>query len=185
MRAQAVILAAGHSSRMGHPKALTSVRGAPALARIVEACEAAALGAPIVVLGAHHDDVRRALPALEGRVAWARNPDPDAGRTGSLQRGLAAASAQVVLVWPVDHPLATAETVRALLAQPGEWVVPIHAGRGGHPLKLADVALSAVMSAPPATPLREIPGMVGLEVVRVPVDDPGILANLDTPADLR
>lgn len=184
-RAQAVVLAAGLSTRMGHPKALTLLPdGRRALERVVATCEEAGVPLPLVVLGAHHDEVRAALPHLDGRVRWLRNPRPDAGRTGSLQCGLAAASAPVVLVLPIDHPLVAADTLRRLLATPGAWVVPERAGRGGHPLKLADVALAAVQSAPPSTPLRDVPGMIGLQPVRVPVDDPGVHQNLDTPSDV-
>lgn len=182
--AQVVVLAAGRSSRMGHPKALSDLGGERALERVVATCETAGLPLPLVVLGEHEAVVRAALPHLDARMRWVRNPRPEAGRTGSLQRGLAAASAPVVLVLPVDHPLVAPETLRRLVGTPGAWVVPEHAGRGGHPLKLADVALAAVQSAPPTTPLRDVPAMMGLEVVRLPVDDPGVLQNLDTPADL-
>lgn len=166
-----VVLAAGASTRMGHPKWRTDVGGETALARILRV---AAMPA-IVVEGAH---------AVEAPgAAIVRNPRPERGRTGSLQLGLRAARASEVVVWPVDHPLATRATLDALLASPGAWVVPTFAGRGGHPLVLRDVAISAVLSAPPQTPLREIPAMCGLEPTRVPVADEGILANLDTPED--
>lgn len=183
--AQAIILAAGASTRMGgHPKALTDLGGRAALERLVDACEAAGIQSPLVVLGAHFEQVRAALPHLDARVLWVRNPRPDEGRTGTLQRGLTNARAQTVLVLPVDHPLVAAETLRVLLAAPGAWVTPERAGRGGHPIKLADVGIAAVQSAPPHVPLREIPGMMGLEVARVPVDDPGIHLNLDRPEDV-
>lgn len=183
MDAEAVILAAGESRRMGSPKALVDVGGEPALARLARACaEAGVASAPIVVLGAHAAQVRAALPDLRAR--WVENPRPEAGRTGSLQRGLQAARAQTVLVLPVDHPLVEAATLRALLAAPGAWVVPTRGGRGGHPLKLSGVALAAVETAPPEVALRDLPAMAGLDVVRVPVEDEGIHLNLDTPDDL-
>lgn len=173
------MLAAGASTRMGHPKALTRIGDETALARIARN---AAGFRVIVVLGEHHDEVRAAHASLD--VAWVRNPSPQLGRTGSLQRGLAVARGDA-LVLPVDHPLVRADTLRLVAATRGEWVVPVHAGRGGHPLKLGPMGVAAVMSAPPATPLRDVPAMVGLEVTRVAVDDAGIHANLDTPADVE
>ena len=173
-----VVLAAGASTRMGHPKALTKLGGETALERIVHAAEGMRV---VVVLGEHHDAVRAALPSLD--VRWVRNPAPEMGRTGSLQRALLVARPPV-LVLPVDHPLVRADTMRAVAAHPGEWVVPTHGGRGGHPIKLGELGATAVLSAPPDAPLRDIPRMVGLEVTRVEVDDPGILANLDTPDDV-
>lgn len=188
------MLAAGASSRMGHPKALTRIPVVPrhdlsraaardgnetALERIARQAEGMRV---VVVLGAHHDAVRHALPALD--VRWVRNPAPEMGRTGSLQRGLQAARGPGALVLPVDHPLVRAETFALLAARPEEWVVPTFQGKGGHPLKLGPMGIAAVMSAPPATPLRDVPRMVGLEPTRVAVDDEGILWNLDTPADV-
>lgn len=179
MDAELVVLAAGSSTRMGHPKALTRLGGETALERIVRAAEGMRV---VVVLGEHHDVVRAALPSLAARIV--RNPSPEMGRTGSLQRGLAATRGGRVLVLPVDHPLVASSTLRLLAARPEAWVVPEHQGRGGHPLSLGAMGVAAVMSAPPSMPLREVPGAVGLEVTRVAVEDAGILANLDTPEDV-
>lgn len=173
-----VLLAAGASSRMGRPKALTELGGETALERIVRAAEGMRV---IVVLGEHYDAVRAALPSLD--VRWVRNPAPAMGRTGSLQRGLLHARGEA-LVLPVDHPLVRAHTMRRVARAAGEWVVPMHLGRGGHPIKLGPMGIAAAMSAPPDTPLRDVPRMVGIEVTRVEVDDPNILANLDTQADV-
>ena len=117
-------------------------------------------------------------------MEWVHNRAPDAGRTGPLQAGLAHALSARVLVWPVDRPLASAQTLRALRNARGEWVVPAHEGRGGHPIALGPTGIAAVMSAPPAMPIRDVPRAVGMEVTRVAVEDVGVLANLDTPADV-
>ena len=180
---------------MGHPKALTRIPVVPrhdlsqaaardghetALERIVRNAGGMRV---VVVLGEHHDAVRAALPSLD--VRWVRNPAPEMGRTGSLQRALLHARGAGAVVLPVDHPLVRPDTMALLAARREEWVVPTHEGRGGHPLKLGEMGIAAAMTAPPDTPLREIPRMVGIEVTRVPVDDPGVLANLDTQADVE
>ena len=172
MSLPAVVLAAGWSTRMGHPKALTRIGGETAVERIVRACRDA--GCPSVTVVA---PPRVALPPLEARVV--ANPDPDAGRTGSLQLALRGDA----LVWPVDHPLAAAGTARLLLATPGEWVVPTFHGKGGHPVVLRGRAVDITRAAPPHAPLRD--ALRAIPRVGVPVDDEGILANLDTPEDVR
>lgn len=167
---QAIVLAAGWSTRMGSPKALTPIAGEPAVQRIVRACREAGLEVAVVA------PPGVALPPLDAQVLV--NPDPDTGRTGSLQLALAGDT----LVWPVDHPLATSATARALLATPGEWVVPTFRGKGGHPVVLRAGAVERVREARADAPLRE--ALHGARRVDVPVEDAGVLANLDTPADV-
>jgi CTP:molybdopterin cytidylyltransferase MocA len=90
------------------------------------------------------------------------------------------------VVWPIDHPLASEATLRALLATDAEWALPTHFGRSGHPIVVrGERALGAILRAAPTTPLRAIPPTLGLVPTRVPVDDAGVLANLDTPEDVR
>lgn len=167
------MLAAGWSTRMGHPKALTRIGGETAVARIARACREAGCGSVTVVAPPGVS----LPPTLDARVLV--NPDPDAGRTGSLQLALDGDA----LVWPVDHPLAAMETARRLLATTlGEWVVPVFQGKGGHPIVLRGNAVALVRAAPPDAPLRQ--ALAGARRVDVPVEDAGVVANLDTPADV-
>lgn len=184
MDVRVVILAAGASTRMGgRPKALTPVGGETALARMVAACAHAGLGTPVVVLGAHEAEVRESCGALA--VEWVRNPRPEAGRTGSLKRALERVGASAALVWPVDHPLVAAGTLRLLADAPAAVAVPVHEGRRGHPIRLAGAALVEARSLADDAPLRDVVRRDPARVLEVPVDDPGVLANLDTPEDLR
>ena len=169
---EGIVLAAGWSTRMGHPKALTPIGGEAAVARIVRACrEAGCIGVTVVA------PPGVTLPPLDAHVLV--NPDPDAGRTRSLQLALRSDA----LVWPVDHPLASAETARRLIGTPGEWVVPTFNGKGGHPILLRGQATQLVRAAAPNEPLRH--ALTAARRVDVPVEDEGILANLDAPGDLE
>jgi CTP:molybdopterin cytidylyltransferase MocA/RimJ/RimL family protein N-acetyltransferase len=169
----AIVLAAGASTRMGRAKALTPIDGEPAVSRTVRVARACGLDTVVVTRAGV------ALPPLDARVVV--NERPDDGRTGSLQVGLRASGTREALVWPVDHPLAREATVRALLAARGDWVLPTHLGRSGHPIVVRGRAVEAILRAAPATPLRAIPPTIGLAPERVRVDDAGVLANLDTP----
>jgi molybdenum cofactor cytidylyltransferase len=178
-RVGGVILAAGASSRLGAPKAELDLDGRPALARIMAVLRAAGVGGGTVVVGPDGPP-----PGVDlGSFRLVTNPDPAAGRTGSLQAGLAATGGDVIL-WPVDRPLAAGATVTALLvaaADPeADWIVPFHEGHG-HPILLRARLRAALLAAPPDADLREILSAAGTRRLAVPVDDPFIHANLDTP----
>lgn len=165
-RPRALILAAGGSTRMGTPKGLLPLDGHPLILAHVAAFEAAGLRVR-VVLGAHADAYRAALPASVEVVenpAWAVTD-----MAASLAIGLAGLDA--ALVHPVDVPPPAAATLAALLAQPGD-AVPTHAGAPGHPVRI---------DGPLAPGQRLDARLAGAR--RVAVADPDCVRNLNTPGD--
>jgi molybdenum cofactor cytidylyltransferase len=180
----AVVLAAGASSRMGGPKALLHTPdGRRYVEAIAETARAGGCDCVVVVLGPPHGDaVRAALPPAVV-VAW--NGDPARGMLSSVQAGLAALPADVAaaLVWPVDMPFVDVATVRALVVHDGTIVVPVHNGRGGHPLKLGRGSFAEVMTLDPARGLKALLDARAAEVTRLPVADRAVLVDVDTPGD--
>ncbi|HLY76990.1 MAG TPA: NTP transferase domain-containing protein [Thermoplasmata archaeon] len=183
----ALILAAGASTRFGsQPKALLSVAGEPAIARLVRISREEGY-APRVVVGAHADPLRAALPSPKPEVL--ENTEWAQGRTGSIQRGLDGVGKETpVLLWPVDHPFVQAMTLRRLRTAAehdamGVWFIPTFEGLGGHPVLLGPVVCQRIADLRPAEPLRTLLPAFGPQVVRVPVKDPGVRANVDTPQD--
>ena len=67
----------------------------------------------------------------------------------------------------------------------GVWFVPSFEGFGGHPVLLEPPAIQRIRFLAPAMPLRMLLPEFGPQVVRVPVDDPGVRANVDTEDDYR
>ena len=115
------------------------------------------------------------------------------GRTGSLQAGWQAVPEGAhVVVAPVDHSCIQVETLDLLLGAFGyvarqvDVVGPSFddgAGpRRGHPILLHGRLREAVAQLGPDDALRD--ALVGRPRLDVPVDDPGILLNVDTPAEL-
>jgi molybdenum cofactor cytidylyltransferase len=189
-----VVLAAGASERWGgRPKALLEVVGEPALARILRLLERAGILRVRVVLGAHPELVRPAAAGpFVGRVEWIDNPDWALGRTRSIQLGLAGLDerSSPVILWPVDHPMVAATTLPALRAAAEEaplatWIIPEYRGRGGHPVLLRPEAWRAVFELGPDEPLRALLPRLGPQVLRVPLEDPGVVVNLNTPAEYQ
>jgi molybdenum cofactor cytidylyltransferase len=186
----AIVLAAGASERMGGvPKALLPVDGVTSVERMARVCAEAGLFPVVTVVGPHGPAIRRALEGTE--VLVADNARSSQGRTGSIQVGIAALGpATGALLWPVDHPFVEAKTVGTLLRRADQdamavWVIPTFGGRGGHPVLLRQPTFRSILEMPPERPLRSLLSGFGPQVVRVPVNDPGVVENLDTPEEYR
>ena len=185
----ALVLAAGAGSRLGTPKPLAVLRSRTLLEHAVAGLRAGGAGSVHVVVGSRADLVAGAARAALANVV--RCDEWALGRTRSVQAGLTAlAAAEAVLLAPVDVPLFRRQTVRALLAAPADCdvVVPVHAAaerpaRGGHPVLLRAAAFESVLALGPDAPLRD--ALRTLRRCDVPVDDPGVLVDVNSPEDLE
>lgn len=187
-----VVLAAGASQRMGQPKALLDC-GAEGcfLERILGLYSA--LGIPaVVVLGAHRERIQARVNLESVRVAF--NPRIEDGPLSSLRQGLGEVpqACSGVIVHPVDHPLVALSTLQALLTEhyvsgdrEGSILIPENAGQPGHPTLFPAWAFASLREAPLATGARWVLERWPDRVKRVPVDDPGVLRNIDSPEDYQ
>lgn len=184
----AIVLAAGASGRLGRPKALLDFDGLSALEIAMRTLREVGVADGVVVTGDASDVIRRAVDPTP--FVFVRNPLPSAGRTGSIVVGLAATDASTdVLLWPVDRPLASRETVLALLharaTDDADVIVPETGDRRGHPLLLSARLRAAILAADPDASLRDLLRASGARRSVVPVEDPGIHFNLDTDEDWK
>ncbi|MFA6108738.1 MAG: nucleotidyltransferase family protein [Candidatus Latescibacterota bacterium] len=183
--AVAVVLAAGRSTRMGRLKQLLPLEGRT----LIEAVVAALVGRVdriVVVVGYGAAEVRQVLAGLP--VVCAENPEYAAGMLTSVQCGLHAAGRPgPYLVCLGDQPVIPAGVVEAILragaAAPGSIVVPTWEDRGGHPVLLPEACLEEVLALPSDRGLDAVVRRPGARVVRLPVEDPAVLRDLDTPED--
>lgn len=192
-RVAAIVLAAGAGRRMGgRPKALLTVDDETFLARVVRTCRDAGCDEVWIVAPTEPPGVLALAQSLKARSVV--NSAPERGMFSSVQLGVRAvtessASTADILVFPVDHPRVATSTVRALLDARGRattrnWIRPVYEGRGGHPILVPGPATLGLLSRDPREPLRDALRGIGLEPLDVPVDDPGILANVNAPGDL-
>lgn len=189
-RVAAVVLAAGRSSRMGtRNKLLEPVDGVPMVVRVVDAF-LASRAAPVVVVTGHEREAVEA--ALEGRpVRVVRNPDFAQGLSSSLAAGVRAVprDADGALVALGDMPRVGSDPVDALLdafderSEPG-IVVPVHAGRRGHPVLFAARFFEELAALEGDRGARRLLDRHAHLVSEVPVDDPAIHLDVDTPEAL-
>jgi CTP:molybdopterin cytidylyltransferase MocA len=188
----AVILAAGEGRRLGGvAKALLPHPAGSYLAAIAATARAVGLVDAVVVVGAPFgDEVAAHARQLGLRVRV--NPAPARGMASSVALGFAAIAggpAAAAWLWPVDHPAVTAGTLRRLVAAledpagaGAEVVRPCHRGRGGHPPLIARAVWPALAAcAGRADGARGV--LRAARVAAVEVDDPGVIHDVDTPAD--
>ena len=186
----AIILAAGASERMGYPKALLPYRGAPFLTGILTACYAAGIEKRVVVLGYFADKILQEIDLSEAIVATSENLE--AGPIGSIRAGIRALvnhPVEATIVWPVDRPHVSVDTVSALLDKfrevHGPIVVPTYSGRRGHPVLFGKEVFAELLGAPDAVGAKAVVRKDPNRVIAVPVDDAAVLEDFNTPEDYK
>jgi molybdenum cofactor cytidylyltransferase len=181
-----LILAAGRSSRMGDFKPLLPIGGKSMLRCVLDMLRAAGAGPVCVVTGRQREDVMAHLAGED--IIFVHNARfAETQMLDSLCLGLRALKGRCarVMLCPVDVPLASAATARALLGQPGDFVRPVVDGRPGHPVVLSERAIPLVLGYDGPGGLGGAVTALGLSVTDIPVSDPGALMDADTPEDYR
>ncbi|GJD62277.1 nucleotidyltransferase family protein [Methylobacterium frigidaeris] len=186
-----VLLAAGRGTRFGaSPKLLSPLDGKPLVRHAAEAAVAAGLGPVVAVLGHAGEAVRDALAGLP--LTLVENPDYAEGLSTSLRAGLGAMpqSVSAALVLLGDMPrvgpgllVRLADAFRAAPVAPSA-VVPVRDGQRGNPVLLNHrllgpglAILTGDRGAGPLLARRD-------DVLELPVDEAGVLIDVDTPAAL-
>jgi CTP:molybdopterin cytidylyltransferase MocA len=189
-----VVLAAGESRRLGTCKALVELRGrkpATPLGLLLEAGSFLSPPPPMVVGGADHALIGRALPAA---VELEHNPRWREGRSGGLALAVRRRPDQDLCVAPVDVPLVSMETFQGLAERwraagepPWGWLAPCVPASGsrrfGHPIVLGRELARSLLTWPRERPLRDLRGLAD-PLLALEVEDEAILDDLDTPRDL-
>jgi molybdenum cofactor cytidylyltransferase len=193
-----VILAAGDSTRMGTDKALLPwppvLPGQlPAGTFLSAAIDSLSPSTEVViVIGGKNSN--RITPFLYAAGAsLVVNPDPERGQFSSLQVGLREVlnrGRDAALVTLVDRPPVRTTTVTLLCSaftsalERRKWaVVPESNGRHGHPIVLGREMIEAFLKASPTANARDVEHQHQQHIEYVPVDDPAISVNVNTPEE--
>lgn len=185
----AIVAAAGLSSRMGSSKTLLDAGGRSFLARILTSLRDGG-AQPIVVVVRDPDGGIAREARSEGGIVIP-NPDPTPGPISSLQAGLAQMPPEApgTFFCPADHPLFLPDTVRALRVafarRPAPIIAPTYKGRRGHPVVFHRDLFPELLEDGLPEGARTVVRRYVARRIEVPVEDPGILVDIDTPADYR
>lgn len=189
-RVAAVVLAAGRSRRMGEAnKLLAEIDGTPMVVRVVAAVRAAAVAPIIVVTG--HDDARVRAALAGWPISVVHNPEYDQGMSTSLRAGVGALPSDIdaALVCLGDMPRVGAAHITRLVAafepERGRAIcVPVHAGKRGNPVLFGARFFADMDRLRGDTGARALLAAHADMVHGVPMDDGGVLLDVDTAAAL-
>jgi molybdenum cofactor cytidylyltransferase len=185
-RISGIILAAGESSRMGEDKALLDWAGKTFLERLLGVVAAAGLDPVRVVLGANAEAIQLRIQFGGGQVVV--NREWKQGQLSSLVAGLESlpGGVEAAVVCLVDHPCVSSRLLRRLEAEFRESgkpiVIPTFHGRRGHPVLFAARLFDELRAAPREQGARFVVHQHSAELREVPVDEEGILLNINDKA---
>jgi len=183
----ALVLGAGRGTRMGGPKALMDVGGAPwwmhQRDRLVRARMPSVWVVSDAVCEVMGDDLRPPLRMVFG--------DPTAPMMASICAGileLAREKPAAVHILPIDTPAPSADVWRAVRTTGAAPTAPAHAGKRGHPIRLPwafiERSILPHLSDVSWRAGARLDHIVAPELIAVPVDDPDVAVNLNTRDDL-
>lgn len=192
-----VILAAGDSSRMGREKALLPwpplVAGrasnetflSTAIRSLMRATEFV-----VVVVGKNEAGLAPIIYAHGASLV--ANPDASRGQFSSLQVGLREVlnhGRDAAMVTLVDRPPVNPATIRTLhdafeAADQNIWaVVPEFSGKHGHPYLAGREMIERFLRVPATSIARDIEHQQQKHIQYLPVDDPLVVLNINTPEE--
>ena len=189
-RIYGLVLAAGMARRMGTTKQLLPFGDKTVLQTVVDTLCGAKLAGVSVVLGHDAEAVRESL--RDRPVRFCVNEAYREGMFSSVLCGLRAlpADADAALIALGDQPQIALNAVRAVVRAYREGdkgiVIPVSGGKRGHPV-LIDLPRyrREILSLSGDRGLKPVVRGHPEDTLEVPVDDEGILRDLDTPADYR
>jgi molybdenum cofactor cytidylyltransferase len=190
-RIAALILAAGNSSRMGTFKPLLPFGNRPMIARVVESLQSAATFAPILVITGHQSTaLSAALADFNICTLWNKSAAVG-GMLSSIHLGLKFLQprADAVLLCLGDQPAVLPPTIQSLVHSyqqtSAPLVIPAFDSHRGHPILISAQLFPEILSLTPPQTLRDLIHRHLFSSTQLPVPDPAILTDIDTPEDYR
>ena len=184
MHTAALIVAAGMSTRMGQFKPMLSIGSISVAQRVVASLHQAGISKIVMVTGCNAIALERHLAG--NGIIFLRNDRYETTQMfDSVKIGLEYLQDKCdrIVFTPVDVPLFTAATVRALLASGEALACPVYDGQQGHPILLSAGLIPQILADSGEGGLRGALDRCSAAMAPIPVNDPGTLQDADTPED--
>jgi len=174
---------------MGTGKPLVRIADRPLLEHVLEALSRSLVTQIVVVLGHEAALVKEEIPLADATVVV--NREYAEGMSTSIRAGLRASDPQAAAFLLVlgDQPFVSSTTIDTLIRR---WrprrpriLIPTFRGRRGNPVLVDRSVSSEIRSISGDVGFRELFQNRADDILEVPVDDPGILVDVDTPEQLR
>ncbi len=184
-----MVLAAGASRRMGTPKQLLRLAGETILGRTLRNVRASEVSEIVLVLGHAAESVEKEI-SIEG-LKVVRNQDYQQGMGTSLRTGLAAVSGEAgaALIVLADQPFVSPETLNQLISCHQETkpqiIIPMYQGFRGNPVLLDRSVFAELQGLTGDVGCRAIFGNHTENIRKLPVEDIGILMDIDSPEEYQ
>ena len=184
-----ILLAAGRGERFGGGKLLAPIGSDPEGAGVgVVACRNFVAAMPSVVAVVREGDARLALALEAAGARVVRCANADDGMGASLACGVRATrDARGWVIALADMPWLQIDTIAAVAAAIGggaTLAAPFFRGRRGHPVGFGPACGAALAGLSGDEGAKAVVAAGRDIMVRIDVDDPGVLRDVDTPEDL-
>jgi len=176
-----IIIAGGHSLRMGFPKLLLPFTETETfIEQIVKVYRHITNQIVLVVNNEVYEKWRSFFNTRLPGIRIIPNPNPDYGRTHSIKLGLEKTNAANVFIQNCDNPFVKKELLTDMIQAAPEngYVSPRVNNKGGHPVLICGSAISILRNANDVSALKDI--LSTQNRTDHPTNDTDILVNIDT-----
>jgi len=188
----AVIAAAGKSERMGRPKLILPLRDRLVIEHVFDALLQSEIDQSVVVVPPGDELVPEL--ARTRNIAVLRLTEPTSDMRATVVQGLDFVTSASVPNLPDafllvlgDQPSISSRVIGAILDMfrrtRQSIIVPTYRGKRGHPVLFSWSQVAAIHALPRNRGINYLLHQAGAGVAECPIDDPGVVQDLDTPQD--
>lgn len=182
----AIVLAAGLSKRMGEEnKLFLPIQDKAMIDWVIEAIDASHVD-EIILVGSE-SSMEQLEKWKSYRIQLVENKSYKSGMTSSIQVGVSAASGDGFMICLGDQPKIKTKTYNQLIEsfsqKPDSIILPFHEGQKGNPVIFPSAFRDKILNHKEPEGCKEIVQFNTDLIVKVEVNDSGVLMDVDTRED--